>query len=71
MAKSRNQTSKLNLIKEALEAQGKTQAWLAEELDIEFRTVNRYINNHRQPSLERLFEIAKAIKINVKDLINS
>ena len=71
MAKSRNQTSKLNLIKEALEAQGKTQAWLAGELDIEFRTVNRYINNHRQPSLERLFEIAKAIKINVKDLINS
>ncbi|MFY7861070.1 MAG: helix-turn-helix domain-containing protein [Chitinophagales bacterium] len=38
---------------------------------MEFRTVNRYINNHRQPSLKQLFEIAKILKINVKELKNS
>lgn len=70
MAK-RNPVKKLNLIKEVLEAKGKSQSWLAGELDIEFRTVNRYINNHRQPTLERLFEIASALKVNAKELINS
>jgi putative transcriptional regulator len=64
-------TRKLNRIKQVLKTQAKTQAWLAGELDIEFRTVNRYVNNHRQPSLEILFEIAKILKVNVKELINS
>jgi putative transcriptional regulator len=71
VAKRKNLTPKLNLIKEALECQGKTQAWLAGELDLEFRTVNRYVNNHRQPSLALLFEIAETLNVNVKDLINS
>lgn len=71
MAKRKESTPKLNRIKEVLDAQGNTQAWLAGELEMEFRTVNRYINNHRQPSLEKLFEIAKIMKVNVKELINS
>ncbi len=71
MAKQSQQVRKLNLIKEKLSEKGKTQAWLAGELDMEFRTVSRYVNNHRQPSLEKLFEIARLLKINVKDLINS
>ena len=71
MAKRRTHARKLNLIKEALEAQNKTQAWLAGELDLEFRTVSRYVNNHRQPSLEKLFEIAQALGVNAKELINS
>ncbi|MFM7431672.1 MAG: helix-turn-helix transcriptional regulator [Flammeovirgaceae bacterium] len=54
-----------------LDTHGKTQSWLAGELDLEFRTVNRYVNNHRQPSLKALFEIARLLKVNVKDLINS
>lgn len=70
MAKKRDY-QKLNCIKDVLALQGKTQAWLAGELDVEFRTVNRYINNHRQPSLETLFAIAKLLKVNVKELINS
>jgi putative transcriptional regulator len=50
---------KLNLIK----------TWLAEKLDVEFLTVNRYANNNRQPSLERLVEIAKILKVSPRDLI--
>ena len=60
-----------NCIKEILEAQGKSQTWLAEQLDMDFQTIARYVNNRRQPTLERLFEIAKTLKVNVKDLINS
>lgn len=71
MAKQTRQVRKYNLIKERLAEKGKTQAWLAGELDMEFRTVNRYVNNRRQPSLEKLFEIARLLKVNVKDLIDS
>lgn len=61
----------LNRIKQVLDDKGKTQAWLAGELDVEFRTVSRYANNHRQPSLEVLFEIARVLKVNPKELLNS
>jgi transcriptional regulator with XRE-family HTH domain len=60
---------KLNLIKEVLEQQGKTQTWLAGRLDVEFLTVNRYANNNRQPSIERLVEIAKILKVSPRQLI--
>jgi putative transcriptional regulator len=66
MAKKRN----LNRIKEVLEAQGKTQSWLAGQLDMDFRTVNRYCNNSRQPSMEKMFEIARILKVKVGDLVN-
>jgi len=67
----RKAQAKLNLIKEKLEELGVTQSWLAGQLDMEFRSVSRYVNNHRQPSLDKLFEIARILKVNVKDLINS
>jgi transcriptional regulator with XRE-family HTH domain len=62
---------KYNIIKEVLEKQGKTQGWLAAVLDVEFNTVNRYCNNHRQPTIATLFEIAHLLKVNPKDLLNS
>ena len=61
--------AKYNLIKEVLEQQGKTQTWLAEKLDVDFLTVNRYANNNRQPSVERLVEIAKILKVSPRELI--
>jgi len=60
-----------NRIKEILEDQDKSQTWLAEQLDLDFQTVTRYVNNNRQPSLEKLFEIAKVLKVNPKELINT
>lgn len=60
---------KLNLIKEVLEQQGKTQTWLAEKLDVEFLTINRYANNNRQPSIETLVAIAKILKVSPRELI--
>lgn len=59
-----------NRIKDVLEKKGKTQTWLAEQLDVDFVTVNRYANNHTQPPLEVLAIIAEHLGVKIKDLIN-
>lgn len=62
---------KFNRIKDILSEKEKTQTWLADQIDKEFVTVTRYANNVRQPSIEILFEIAKALKVNPRELLNS
>jgi putative transcriptional regulator len=71
MAKRKSSSKKFNRIGEELAAQDKTQAWLAEELKMEFRTINRYVNNHRQPSIEMLFSIAKLLGVRPGELLNN
>ena len=61
----------MNLIKEVLEERGIKQTWLAEKLGKSFCMVNSYVCNRRQPSLEVLFEIAKILNVNPKELIDS
>lgn len=65
-------SSKLNImnrIKEVLEEKGIKQVWLSKKLNKSFSMVNDYCNNRRQPSLELLFDIAKLLDVEVKDLI--
>lgn len=57
-------------IKEVLEEKGKSQTWLADRLGVDFVTVSRYCNNHREPSMEKLHQIAKALGVKVCDLLN-
>ena len=59
----------MNRIIEVLEERGIKQTWLAERLGKSFCIVNSYVCNRRQPSLEVLFEIAKILNIEPKDLI--
>lgn len=59
----------MNQIKEVLEEKGIKQTWLAEKLGKSFSIVNAYACNRRQPSLEMLFEIAKILQVDPKDLI--
>jgi transcriptional regulator with XRE-family HTH domain len=61
----------MNRIKEVLEERGIKQIWLAERLGKSFCIVNSYVCNRRQPSLEVLFEIAKILNVDPKELINS
>lgn len=61
----------MNRIKEVLEEKGIKQTWLAEKLGKSFSIVNAYVCNRRQPSLEGLFEIAKILQVDVKELINN
>ena len=62
---------KMNRIKEVLEERGIKQTWLAEKLGKSFCIVNSYVCNRRQPSLEVLFEIAKILNVDPKELIDS
>ena len=59
----------MNRIKEILEEKGIKQTWLAERLGKSYNMVNGYVQNRQQPRLEVLFEIAKILDVEVKDLI--
>lgn len=61
----------MNRIKEVLEEKGIKQTWLAERLGKSFSIVNAYVCNRRQPSLELLFEIARLLQVDVKELIDN
>ena len=60
----------INRIKIALPEQNKTNRWLAEKTGKSDITISRWVQNKTQPSLEQLVEIAKALEISPKDLIN-
>lgn len=64
-------TQHMNRIKEVLEEKGIKQIWLAEKLGKSFSIVNAYVCNRRQPSLEQLFEIARILQVDPKELIKS
>ena len=59
----------MNRIKEVLEEKWIKQTWLAERLGKSFSIVNAYVCNRRQPSLELLFEIARLLQVDPKELI--
>jgi transcriptional regulator with XRE-family HTH domain len=54
-----------------LEERGIKHTWLAERLGKSFCIVNSYVCNRRQPSLDVLFEIAKILNVDPKELIES
>lgn len=60
----------MNRIKEVLEEQGRSQKWLAAQIGKSYNMVNAYVQNRQQPRLEVLFEIAKILDVNPKELIN-
>lgn len=66
---SRNNVTKMNRIKEVLEEKGIKQTWLAEKLGKSYNMVNSYVQNRQQPRLEVLYEIAKILDVNPKDLL--
>lgn len=59
----------MNRIKEVLKQQGRSQQWLSEQIGKSYNMTNLYVTNKTQPSLDLLFEIAKHLNIDVKDLI--
>lgn len=59
----------MNRIKEVLEEKGIKQIWLAEQLGKSYNMVNGYVQNRQQPRLEVLYEIARILDVEVKDLL--
>ena len=58
-----------NRIKAVLAEKGKTNIWLAEELEMNRTTVSKWCTNSVQPTVETLFAIAKALDVNVRELL--
>ena len=59
----------MNRIKEVLEDKGIKQTWLSERLGKSYNIVNGYVTNKRQPSIEVLYEIAKLLQVEAKELL--
>lgn len=59
----------MNRIKEVLDEKGIKQTWLAEKLGKSYNMVNGYVQNRQQPRLEVLYEIAKILDVEVKELL--
>ncbi len=59
----------MNRIKEVLEQKGIKQTWLAEQLGKSYNMVNAYVQNRQQPRIEVLYDIAKILGVNVRDLL--
>lgn len=60
-----------NRIKAVLAERGKTNNWLAEELNKNRTTVSKWCTNQMQPTMETLFEIAEALDVEVRELLVS
>ncbi len=61
----------INRLKAVLAEQGKTNKWLAEQLDKNETTVSRWCTNEVQPSVDSLVTIANLLEVDVRVLINS
>ncbi|MDR2064089.1 MAG: helix-turn-helix transcriptional regulator [Prevotellaceae bacterium] len=62
---------RINRLKIALVERDKTGKWLAETIGKDVATVSRWCSNATQPSLETLAEIAKALDMDICDLLIS
>ena len=61
----------INRIKLVLVEKKRTARWLAEELKKDPATISKWCTNSSQPSLETLLEIADALEVEIKELLNS
>ena len=60
----------MNRNKEVLEEKGIKQKWLAEKLGKSYNMVNGYVQNRQQPRPEVLYEIAKILDVDPRDLLD-
>ena len=60
-----------NRIKAVLAEQGKTNNWLADQLEMNRTTVSKWRRNEMQPRGETLFQIANKLDVDVRSLLIS
>ena len=58
-----------NRIKAVLAEKGKTGTWLSEQMGRSIGTVSRWMTNKVQPSVEQLYDIAKHLDVDVRELL--
>jgi putative transcriptional regulator len=60
-----------NRIKAVLAEQGKSNNWLADQLGRNRTTISKWCTNQMQPTLQSLYDIAKALDVDVRELLVS
>lgn len=60
---------RLNRIKIVLAEQDRSSTWLAEQLGKNKSTISRWCSNSIQPTVEGLFEIARVLEVDVRELL--
>lgn len=60
-----------NRIKAAMAKKDKTGFWLLEQMGRNIGTVSRWMTNKVQSSVEQLYDIAKYLDVDVKELLVS
>jgi len=60
----------INRIRVVLAEKERSNRWLAEKLNKTDTTVSKWCGNKMQPSLETLITIAKALEVDVSELLN-
>lgn len=64
-------TKAINRLKAVLAERQTTNKKLSEKMNLSTTTVSRWCTNKAQPSLETLVEIAKVLRVDIKDLLIS
>ena len=59
----------MNRLKEILNDQGRSQIWLAKQIDRSYATTTNYCNNKTQPSLSIMKKAAIALEVDIKELM--
>ena len=60
-----------NRLKIVLAEKEKTGTWLSEQMGRNIGTVSRWMTNKVQPSVEQLYDIAKHLDVDVRELLVS
>ncbi|WP_127023736.1 helix-turn-helix transcriptional regulator [Flagellimonas beolgyonensis] len=60
-----------NRVKAVLAEKGKTNNWLADQLGMNTNTISKWCRNDMQPRVETLFQIAKVLDVDVRELLVS
>ena len=59
----------MNRIKEVLLDQGKTEAWLANQMGVSYVECTNWLNNKTQPTIPQLYQIADLLSVDVRELL--
>ena len=71
ITKSNMEIQRYNRLKIVLAEKEKTGTWLSEQMGHSMSTVSRWMTNKVQPSVEQLYEIARHLDVDVRELLVS
>ena len=71
ITKSNMEIQRYNRLKIVLAEKERTGTWLSEQMGHSISTISRWMTNKVQPSVEQLYEIARHLDVDVKELLVS